>query len=126
MLLSNHIQLIGRVGHDPELVSLTDGTPRANLRIYQDAAASEQPNETQVHTLIGWHNLAHQLQARVRRGDTVLVQGRLVNRKLLVNGHVLIKSEVHLSEFRVLSSRSITRNLGLAAEPVHTFHRNHE
>ncbi|WP_420460307.1 single-stranded DNA-binding protein [Neolewinella sp.] len=127
MVLHNYIQLIGRVGHDPELVTLSDGTPRASLRLYQDAAGGrDSGQDTQVHSLVGWHGLATQLHRRARRGDTLLVHGKLVNRKLTVNGTVLVKAEIHLSEFRLLSSRSITRSVGIAAEPVHPFTVNHE
>ncbi len=126
MVLHNYIQLIGRVGHDPELVTLSDGTPRACLRLYQDTGAPDGGQDTQVHSLVGWHGLAAQLHRRVRRGDTLLVHGKLVNRKLTVNGTVLVKAEIHLSEFRLLSSRSITRSVGIAAEPVHPFTVNHE
>ena len=126
MVLHNHIQLIGRAGHDPELVALSDGTPRVSLRLYQDTPRANPTADTQVHCLVGWHGLATQLHRRTRRGDTLLVQGRLVNRKLNVNGTVLVKSEVHLAEFRLLSTRSITRSVGIAAEAVHPFTTSHE
>ena len=125
-MLHNHIQLIGRVGHDPELVTLTDGTPRASLRLYQDTPAASAAPGTQVHCLVGWHGVATQLHRRARRGDTLLVQGKLVNRKLTVNGTVLVKAEVHLCEFRLLNTRSITRSVGIAAEPAHPFTTSHE
>ena len=126
MVLHNHIQLIGRAGHEPELVTLSDGTPRANLRLYQDTPAASPTADTQVHCLVGWNGLATQLHRRTRRGDTLLVQGKLINRKLTVNGTVLVKAEVHLSEFRLLNTRSITRSVGIAAEAVHPFTTKHE
>ena len=126
MLLHNHIQLIGRIGHQPELVTLTDGTARTILRLYQDSNGSDSAKETQAHTLVGWNALATQLHQRLRRGDTVLVHGRLVNRRLTINGQITLKSEVHVGEFRLLSSRSITRSVGIAAEPVQQFTRSYE
>ncbi|MCP9235145.1 single-stranded DNA-binding protein [Lewinella sp. JB7] len=116
--LQNQVQLIGRAGHDTELLTLSDGTPRATLRLYQNTRLPERHHEPQVHALVAWGAVATQLQARIRRGDRLLVQGRIVYRKIEVNGHQLVKPEIHVACFTVLSTKSVTRSVALAAEPA--------
>ena len=120
MHLHNHVQLIGRVGNDPDLIALSDGTRRVTLRLYlagsrSDGLASASTNPA--YRIVAWQDLARSLHRKVQRGDTLLVQGHLVNRSLTTEGRTYVRTEVHATEFRLLSSRSITRTVGLAAEP---------
>ncbi|MBB4077889.1 single-strand DNA-binding protein [Lewinella aquimaris] len=116
--IHNQIQLIGRAGHDVELLTLTDGTYRATLRLYQNERVPGREHEAQVHSLVAWSAVATQLHARIRRGDRILVQGKLLHRKFEVNGQPTVKSEIHVAHFSLLGSRSITRSVSLAAEPA--------
>ncbi len=122
----NQVQLIGRAGHDVELLTLTDGSHRATLRLYQNHCTTAAADDRQIHSLIAWNSLATQLEAKVRRGDQLLVQGRLLHRKLELGGQAFMKSEIHLSCFTVLSSRSVTRSVGIVAEPATETYRSHE
>ncbi len=116
--LHNQVQLIGRAGHDVELLTLSDGTYRASLRLYQNTRSAAGAEDRQAYPLIAWNQVATQLEARVRRGDRVLVQGRLVNRQIRSGDQHLTRTEVHLSAFTVLTSRSVTRAVGILAEPT--------
>lgn len=114
----NQVQLIGRSGHEVEMIQISDGSYRANLRIYQNEAGSDSFTAPQVFHLIAWSKVAEQLHRLVGRGDRILVQGKLVNRRLEQGGRTTFKAEIHVAFFTVLSSRSVTRSVGLAAEPA--------
>ncbi len=118
LAIHNQVQLIGRAGHDVELLTLSDGTYRASLRLYQNCRGAAAAEDRQAYPLIAWNQVATQLEARVRRGDRVLIQGRLVNRQVRAGEQAVTKTEVHLSAFTVLASRSVTRTVGVVAEPV--------
>lgn len=122
----NQVQLIGRSGHDAELLTLSDGSRRATLRLYQRPSKGHPAGHRNSFTLKAWGDLAEQLARQVRRGDRILVQGRLVNRSLHLDGRVTIVTEVHISFFTILSSRSITRSVGVAAEPTAKAYGRHE
>ena len=130
MHLHNHVQLIGRAGHDPQLLTLTDGTLRASLRLYlRPSSTSDNLSlgcSNHAYRLVAWNSLAARLDERVKRGDTVLVQGRLMNRTRQVGEHTHIRTEIHLTEFRLLGSRSLTRSAGLAAEAAAPNYGLHE
>ena len=122
----NQIQLIGRAGHDPECFTLSDGTRRVRLRLYQDSRADPGNDDTLVHTLVGWDRTADQLYAAIGRGDRVFVQGSLTYRKFTCQGQTQVRSEIHVRQFAVLDrSRKtiVTSFSATAAEPVKTYHR---
>lgn len=136
--LHNSVQLIGRAGAAVDLLRLTDGTYRGTLRLYQDTpergstsashptdrkqhATDQNIRTPQVHTLVAWNATAQRFHERVRRGDTVLVQGRLHNRKFLLDGQTHVRTEVHVDQFTLLSRRPAAsaaagRSLGIRAQ----------
>ncbi|WP_157975903.1 single-stranded DNA-binding protein [Lewinella sp. IMCC34191] len=102
---ANQTQLIGRAGHDPELLTLTDGTARSLLRLYQNGRSIGGNDHPQVHHLVAWSAVARQLHARVRRGDRLLVQGKLLYRRFECKGLTQVRAEIHVESFAVLDQR---------------------
>lgn len=114
----NQVQLIGRAGHAVELTTLSNGGFRATLRLYQNSRICGRVEETQFYTVVAWDAVAIQLHDRVRRGDRLMVQGKLQNRKISLRGETAYKTEIHLAFFTLLATRSLTRAVGIAAEPA--------
>lgn len=83
------------------------------MRLYQNNPSPSGTVEAQVHRLVGWGSVAVQLERNVRRGDRLMIQGRLVNRKFEFEGRTQVRTEIHLSQFTVLGSRSVTRSAGI-------------
>ncbi|THH41493.1 single-stranded DNA-binding protein [Neolewinella litorea] len=100
----NHLQLVGRIGHDPELKILSDGSPLLRLRLYQNPGRADTAREPQVHQLIAWNDVARKMHALVRRGDRLLVHGKLINRKRKHQSQTIWQTEVHISYFAPLKS----------------------
>ena len=120
----NQIQLIGRAGHDPECYTLTDGSRRARLRLYQNTGTDASEDSTQVHNLVGWDRIADQLYAAIGRGDRVFVQGSLAYRKFPWNGQTQVRSEILVKQFAVLDrgrTSAVRTVTSTAAEPTTSY-----
>ncbi|WP_116124433.1 single-stranded DNA-binding protein [Lewinella sp. IMCC34183] len=108
----NHVQLVGRCGNDVATKLLSDGSRIARLRLYQPAPPRSPAADGMVHHLVAWDGLARQMEARVRRGDQLLVHGQLRHRKRHHEGATLIVTEVHVRHFARL------RGANAGAEPI--------
>ncbi|WP_071596762.1 single-stranded DNA-binding protein [Neolewinella persica] len=113
----NQIQLVGRAGHDVDLHTLSDGTPLSRLRLYQDGENRAGEPASSVFMLNAWGTLAASFHERVRRGDTLFVQGRLHIRSFHEGGAQHFRPEVHVSTFYIME-RTHRR-------PVNTSSANH-
>jgi single-strand DNA-binding protein len=82
--LRNKVQLIGNVGQDPEVKTLTSGQVLAKVSlatsdIYKNKAG-EKVKETYWHNLIAWGKTASIIQNYVTKGQEIVVEGKLTNR----------------------------------------------
>ncbi len=82
--LKNRIQLIGRLGKDPEFRLLDSGKHVVNFSMatsdsYKNAAG-EKTIETQWHQIVAWGGLAEIADKYLRKGSEVAVQGKLIHR----------------------------------------------
>jgi single-strand DNA-binding protein len=76
-----NVTVVGNLCADPELRHTSTGVPLADLRIaenrnYQDAAGAWQ-QETAYYSAVAWRRLAEHAAASLRRGDRVVVVGRM-------------------------------------------------
>jgi len=82
--LKNRIQLIGRVGKDPEYRLLDSGKNVVNFSLatsdsYKNASG-DKTVETQWHQIVAWGGLAEIADKYLRKGSEVAVQGKLIHR----------------------------------------------
>lgn len=83
---STPITVAGNLADEPELRFTPGGKASTRMRIavnarYQDTAGTWVDGATSWHTVISWGPLAENLATSVRRGDRVLVHGRLDQRE---------------------------------------------
>jgi single-strand DNA-binding protein len=81
--LRNSVQLIGRLGKDPE-VKTFGSKKKASFSIatsdsYKNAKG-EKVDDTQWHNLIIWGKLADVAEKYLKKGNEVAVEGKLVHR----------------------------------------------
>lgn len=69
----NNVQLIGRVGQEPESRHLSDGNQLATFTV----ATREYNDETAWHNVICWGKTAEIVAKYLHKGDTVGIEGRL-------------------------------------------------
>ncbi len=82
--LKNRIQLIGRVGRDPEFRLLESGKNVVNFSMATSdsykSASGEKTVETQWHQIVAWGGLAEIADKYLKKGSEVAVQGKLIHR----------------------------------------------
>ncbi|MEW5686197.1 MAG: single-stranded DNA-binding protein [Pseudomonadota bacterium] len=82
----NKVQLIGRLGADPEIRSLNDGAKVTNLRLattetWKGRETGERKERTEWHRVTVWGDGAAKYLSHASKGAMLLVEGRLRARK---------------------------------------------
>lgn len=80
----NQALLVGNLGKDPEVKTLPNGDKVANFTIatsetWKDKQGQKQ-ERTVWHNIVCWRGLAEVVEKYVKKGDRVLVTGRIDNR----------------------------------------------
>ena len=109
----NKVTLVGRLGADPEIRTLSSGAMVAKFGVattesYRDRAGEWQ-EETQWHDVVLWRNLAERAQQSLRKGTMIYLDGKLTHRKWQdKDGNPRKTTEVVGSFLRVLDGRRDT------------------
>ena len=107
----NKVELLGRVGTDPEMQYTPGGTAVTKLRLATDRYRKEGENGTDWHNIVAWGKQAEAVNQYVGTGDRIYVAGRLVqNSWESDDGQRRHRTEVHASEVVFLDSRNGTGN----------------
>jgi single-strand DNA-binding protein len=81
--LRNRVQLIGRLGQEPEIKELTNGRKMAKFSIatneYYFNKDGEKVEETNWHNLVAFGKTAELIEQYRHKGDEVIVDGRLTS-----------------------------------------------
>ena len=82
--LKNKVQLIGHVGQDPEVKLLEDGKKFARFSLATNEqyinAAGEKVEKTYWHQVVFWNRAAEVVEAHVKKGTKLAVEGKLTTR----------------------------------------------
>lgn len=88
--LKNSVQLIGRLGKDPEVRTFDSGKKQASFTIATNETYKNQKGEkvedTQWHNLVIWGKLAEVAGQYLKKGSEVAVQGKLIYRSFETSG----------------------------------------
>ena len=108
----NRVQLIGRLGGDPEMRITTSGIPvttfsLATDRQWQDREGNTR-EETDWHTVVAWDRLAQICSDHITKGRLVFVEGRLRYLSWESNGQKFYKTEVVASDMLILDPKGVT------------------
>lgn len=81
----NKVQLIGRMGGDPEVRRLESGSVVARITVathdnYKDKAGNWQ-EQTEWHSVIAWNQLAERIEKTMGKGKLVFVEGKITSRE---------------------------------------------
>ncbi|MGJ5032250.1 single-stranded DNA-binding protein [Bradyrhizobium sp. HKCCYLS2038] len=102
----NQVQLIGNVGDDPEIKTLSSGSVVANFSIatsesWKDKSTGEKKERTEWHRIVVWNEgLCNVIEQFVRKGSKVFVQGELQTRSWEKDGEKRYSTEVVLTGFK--------------------------
>jgi single-strand DNA-binding protein len=126
----NKVQLIGRLGADPEARTLNNGGEVVNLRLATSEAWKDRDGNKQERT--EWHqvvifneHIARTAKSYLRKGSQCFVEGALQTRKWTDQaGNDRYSTEIVLQKFRgelvLLDSREGGNATGQRAEPAPT------
>ncbi|MDE2988898.1 MAG: single-stranded DNA-binding protein [Chloroflexota bacterium] len=101
----NRVELLGRVGADPELRRTQNGTAVVQLRLATDRRRENGNDETDWHTVVCWAKQAEAVAEYVRTGERVYVSGRLQQQSWETDGgERRSRMEIHAHEVIFLGS----------------------
>jgi len=76
--LRNKVQLIGRLGQEPEIVTFNDGNKMAKFSLATDDSYKDK--EGQKVERAYWHNIVVKGGSYVKKGQEIAIDGKLTNR----------------------------------------------
>jgi single-strand DNA-binding protein len=76
----NRVQLIGRLGKDPELRTTPNGTSVATFSLATDEKKGKE-KRTEWHRVVTWQRLAEISDQYLEKGSLVYVEGRIQTRQ---------------------------------------------
>jgi single-strand DNA-binding protein len=112
--LRNRVQLIGRLGQDPDIKTLDSGKKVAHFTMatnenYKSADGSKT-EETTWHSIVAWNGLAELTSKYLKKGREVCIEGRISYRSYTdKNGMPKSVTEIVASDLVLLSSGVIAR-----------------
>src|SRR6478752_9890628 len=103
----NKVILVGNLGADPEIRTLSSGDRVANLRLatsesWRDRTSGERKEKTEWHRVVIFNdNLVRVAEQYLKKGSSVYIEGSLQTRKWTDNsGQEKYSTEVVLQKFR--------------------------
>ncbi len=105
----NRVQLIGRLGADPQMRYTTSGVPVTTFSVATNrqwqSKDGEQHEETDWHNVVAWDRLAQICSEHLTRGRLVYIEGRLQTRSWEQDGQTRYKTEVVASDMLILDPK---------------------
>ena len=108
--LRNRVQLIGRLGQDPEVKTLTSGKQLTTFSIatsdsYRNADG-EKIEDTQWHNIVAWGKVGEIAGEYLSKGQEVAIEGKLTHRSYETsNGEKRYITQVNLNELLMMGSK---------------------
>lgn len=106
----NKTQLIGNLGADPEIKSLSDGSAVCNISIattekWRDKTSNQIKEHTEWHKVVLYRRLAEIAGQYLSKGSKIYVEGKLRTRKWQDNNGVeRYTTEIEVAELQMLGS----------------------
>ena len=109
----NRIELLGRVGTEPELKYSQNGTAICQLRLATDRRRQNGETEADWHNVVCWGKQAEAVAEYVKKGNRIFVAGSLAqNSYETQDGQRRQRTEVHAQEVIFLDSNGNGRSGG--------------
>ena len=110
----NKVELLGRVGAEPEMKYTASGTAVTQLRLATDRVRKGGESETDWHQIVVWEKLAEAVAQYVEKGQRIYVAGRLAQNSWTGDdGQRRYRTEIHAQDVVFLdSARNGTGNNG--------------
>ncbi len=109
--LRNSVQLIGRLGIDPEVKNLDSGKTLTKFSLatsdsYKNSAG-EKVEDTQWHNIVAWGKVAEIAGKYLKKGNEVALEGKLIHRSYeTTEGEKRYITEINMQGMVMLGSKS--------------------
>ena len=108
--LRNSVQLIGRLGKDPEVVELKSGKKVARFSVATNESyrnnKGEKIEETQWHNIVAWERKAQFASDYLKKGMEVALEGKLIHRDYETSdGEKRYTTEINLNDVVMCGNR---------------------
>jgi single-strand DNA-binding protein len=110
-MMLNKVQIIGRVGKDPEVRYATNGDAIANFTVatserYKDKQTGEAVEKTEWHNVSAFRRLGEIVGEYVRKGSLIYIEGKIQTRKYEKDGIERYATSIVASEMKMLGGKS--------------------
>lgn len=108
--LQNRVQLIGKLGVDPEIKVIESGRKMARLSLATNETyknnQGETVKETQWHHLVVWGKQAELAEKHLNKGSLIAIDGKLLNKNYTdKDGVKRYVTEIHVNEIMFLNGK---------------------
>lgn len=121
----NKVQLIGRLGKDPEVRNLENGAMVATFSIatdetWKDKTTGEKKTLTEWHNIVCWRGLAEIASKYLKKGSQVYIEGKMRTRSWEKDNIKRYTTEVVTDELIMLTPASSNHAPMPSEDPTHT------
>lgn len=108
----NKVIIVGFLGNDPEIRTMPNGEPVANITVatsesWTDKNTGERKEQVEWHRIVLYHRLAEIAGQYLHKGSQVYIEGRLKTRKWQDNnGQDRYSTEIQCDNFQMLGGRN--------------------
>lgn len=108
--MQNQVQLIGHLGMDVEHKKFDNSKQLARITIATNEtyknSAGERVTDTQWHNCIAWGTTANLLSKYAKKGDRVVIQGKIINKTFTgKDGVKRYQTEIQISDFLLINNK---------------------
>ena len=101
----NNVELLGRIGNDPEMSYTASGIAVTQLRLATDRGRKNGEDAADWHTVVVWDKIGEAVAEYVQKGQRLYVAGRLVQSSWEGDdGQWRYRTEVHAQDVVFLAS----------------------
>ena len=120
----NKVILIGNVGSDPDVRTLSSGAKVAKIQVatsekFKDKATNSTTTRTEWHNIILWRNLAEWAEKYIRKGAQIYIDGSIHYRKYTdQSGVEKYATDITANDFKLLGRKADNQASQTAPAPT--------
>lgn len=107
--LKNSVQLIGRLGNDPEVRNFESGKKMASFSLATNETyynnKGEKVTDTQWHNIVVWGKKVDVVENYLNKGSEIAMEGKLINRSYEKDGEKKYVTEISLNELHMMGKK---------------------
>ena len=107
--LRNSVQLIGRLGNEPEVRSFDSGKKMATFSLATNETyrnnKGEKITDTQWHNVVAWGKKADIVEDYLKKGSEIALEGKLINRSYEKDGIKKYITEISMNELLMMGKK---------------------